>query len=769
MVPVPPPVGFRSKPAVAPVTELVVVLFLSIVGLGVTAYLVRWLLALQTGDAEMNRVATLVRDAAEAFSRRQSGTMGALGALVGGALFLAYGLRTSVSDPVNGLELGVWVVVSFGIGASTTIAIGQAATFLATRGAIRTASAARHSVDAALRASTRTGTATSLLAGSLSTLTVASLYLGVLAYHGALGSEPALALGVVPHIPLLMVGHALGASFAAMLGQLSGGIFSKGADIGADVGARDAGLDDDAAENPAAIVNLAGDCAGGCASGATNAFAAAALEDSAAMLALSLVYVADDSVRSPFAILLLPLLARTFSILGTAFGALIVRTDDRENPQSPLLRGLVVAAVMHAVGFAGAVEWLMPSRRLPLLGGAALGFAAAAVIVPWTHITTAARFAAVRDIAEASRGGPTLGLLAGVGQALSSLVWPVLALGAAVLGADALGRFYGGPRGELLAVAGLLIGLVGTSTFLLALECASGVVDAASGVVAMTVGRDRREVRGRLVVLDTWGTSHRAASRALGACAALPGVYLFLQIVDREWARRATEAALASGATLATTRPSELLASGLPMLAGVLMGGMLVAWLLARAILGVLRSSRRVLEEVRRQLRDRPAFEEDTPRPQGDGPRPVDYGPCCEIAARYALRQMVVPGLTAVVVPIVLIGGLRLLESEDKGQGAVGSVASLIVAATVAVVLGALFAASVGGAWGNAKKYIVTGAHGGRLLVDETGARAENPTFVASVVGDTFGDPLKDVAIPFVLVLVRMLPVLALVLLPLLL
>lgn len=747
-------------------TELVVVLFLSFVGLGVVAYLVRWLLSLPSGEPDMSRVAGLVRDTAETFVRRQSGTMAALGALVGGALFLAYGLRTSVGDPVNGLELGVWVVVSFAIGATAAVVLGQAAIYLATRGASRTASAARRSVDAALHTSTRAGTAMSLLAAALSTLTIGVLYLAVLAYHGAFGPDPDQSLLVAPHIPLLLVAHALGASFAAMLGQLSGGTFAKAADIGADIGARDAGLDDDAAENPAAIANLAGDCSGGCGAGATHAYAGAALEDAATMLALALVYGGDLELRSPHALLLLPLLSRVFSILGTAFGALIVRTDDREDPQSPLLRGLIVAAVIHAVGLAGAIEWLLPGRRVALLGGAALGVVVGALVLPWTHVTTAARFRGVREVAEASRTGPTLGLLAGVGQALTSAVWPVVTLGGAVVTAAAVGRAYGGPHGELLAVSGLLMGLVGTSTFLASLECAASVVDAAGGIVTMTVGRDRLDVRGRLAVLDGWGSSHRAASRALAACTAVPSVYLLLHVLDREWARRASQRALASG--VEPVASSGLAAEGLPMLAGVVLGCVLVAWLFARSLLGVVRSSRRIIEEVRRQLRDRPHLD-DPSRARDEVARPVDYGPCSEIAARDALRQMFLPGLTAVLLPVVLIAGLHLLESEDKGQSAVGSVASLIVAATVAVVLGALFAAGAGGAWGNAKKYIVTGAHGGRLLVDETGARAENPTFVASVVGDTVGDPLKDVAIPFVLVLVKMLPVLALVLLPLLL
>jgi K(+)-stimulated pyrophosphate-energized sodium pump len=193
---------------------------------------------------------------------------------------------------------------------------------------------------------------------------------------------------------------------------------------------------------------------------------------------------------------------------------------------------------------------------------------------------------------------------------------------------------------------------------------------------------------------------------------------------------------------------------------GATLGVGLVGWLTGRCVTGVLRCSRRIVEEVRRQLRDR--------SPSTDGrSAEVDHTPCSETATRFALRHMVIAGAQALVFAVAVIGGLHLLESEDMGRLSGGSVASLIVAATVAGVLGSLLSLGAGGAWGSAKKYIVTGAHGGRLHVDETGARAENPTFVASVVGDTVGDPLKDVAVPCVMILVRMLPIVALVLSPL--
>ncbi|MFO0554376.1 MAG: sodium/proton-translocating pyrophosphatase [Polyangiaceae bacterium] len=758
-------------------TAVVLVLSLSILGLAVAAYLLRWLVALPTGDADMNRVAGLVRDAAESFSRRQAGTLGALAALFGGALFLAYGLRTSRADPVGGLELGVWLVVSFAFGAASAIVLGQFATSVAARASIRTASAARRSIDAVLRSGTRAGALLGLAGAGLSTLTTTLLCVAVLAYHGFFGSEGPAALALAPFLPILVLGHALGASFTALLGQLSAGTFAKGADMGADLGARDVGLDDDDVDNPAAVANLAGDCVGDCAGNAMSAFAGAAIEDVAAMLALALVYTHDHSVRSPLGLLLLPLLSRTFSILGTAFGAMIVQTDDREDPSSPLLRGFAVAALVQAVGFGGVVQWILPERRIALLGGAALGLAAAVFTVVWLHITTLPRFRTVREVADSARGGATLGIVQGLGQGLSAGVWPVVALGAALGGAHALGRAYGGVAGPLLAVTGVSIGFVGSSTFLLALQGSASIVDVASGIVAMTID-DRRDVRSRLLMLDSSGTAHRASSRALAACAAVPSVFLWLETLGGEWARRAS-----------IPDASPFAARTLGALLGATAGGLLVAWLLAKSLGGVARSARRILDEGRRQQRDRaldapanapadappatprprPSRLSSKPEPVHRSPGGVDYGPCTEMAARHALRQMVLPGLVAVIIPIALIVGLRLLESEDKGHRAIGSVASLIVAATVAGVLGALFAAGVGGAWGNAKKYILTGAHGGRLLVDETGARAENPTFVAAVVGDTLGDPLKDVAVPTVLVLVKMLPVLALVLLPLLL
>lgn len=747
-------------------TELVLILGVAMVGLGLAGYLVRWVLQRPVGDPDMNRVANLVRLAAEGFSKRQTRTIAALGALLTGSVFLAYGLRTSGgADVVPGLESGVWLTLSCALGAFSTLVIGQVATFLLSRAAIRVASGARRSVDQALMLALRSGAAVGLMVSTLAALGHAALVLGVLVYHGAMGEDRAAALALVPHIPILVAGYALGATFAALLTQLSGGIFAKASDVGADVGGREVGLLDDDLDNPAFVADLAGDCVGGSGGRATATFASAVAEDLGVMLVGASVFEANASLKSALSLVLLPVLARAFGVLGTAFGAMVVRTDESEDPKSALVRGLVVAALLHAVGVAGAAKWLLPASFIHVLGCVAAGSLAGLALVPVVHHYALPK-GPVRELAEASRAGPTLSLLGGLHLGLDAMMAPVVIVLGALLGAFAIGARSGLADGGLFGVALATLGMVGPSGYLLALDGAATVVDAASGIVVTTVGRDRPDVRGRLLVLDTVGTASKALSRVHAAAVAGVSSLLLLAAIADEARRRSGVAEAASGA-LDGTEPARF--------AAAVLGVVLVLWLVARTISGIARAGRRVVEEVRRQLEGRAQAARDLPSGRAEGgarPREapqVDHGPCVETASRLALRLMLAPGVVAVVGPALVALGLRLLKSEDKPLSAVDSVAALIVAATVAGVLGSLLLGTAGGAWGNAKKYIVTGAHGGRLLVDETGARAENPTFFAAFVGDTVGDPLKDAALPVALVFIKMLPVLALVLLPFLL
>ena len=729
-------------------TELVLILGVATVGLGLAGYLTRWVLARPVGDPEMNRVANLARMASEAFSRRQSRTVGALSALLAGVVFLSYGLRSGEHDVVPGLESGMWLTGSLALGALSSVLVGQIATFLFTRSTIRAASGARRSVDQALVLGLRAGAVVGLLTSTLSALGHAALLLAIVVYHGALGDDGAAALAIVPHAPLLVVGYALGAAFAGLLAQLSSSVFAKASDIGADVGGREVGLLDDDLENPAAVADLAGDCAFGCGGRATTAFASATTEDLAAMLVGAVVFEANPSLKSALAIVLLPLLARVFGVLGAAFGVMVVRTDETEDPRSALVRGLAVAAGLHAVGLAGAAKWLLPDHYVELVACVALGAVASLVLLPVAHYVTLLR-GPVRDLAEASRAGASLNLLGGISLGLDGLLAPAALIGAIVLGAYSLGERTGLASGGLFGLAIATLGLLGVTPYLLAIDAAAAVLDSASGIVSMTVGRDRPDVRGRLLALDVVGTSSKAFARLHGATSAGASGLLLVGAFFAESTRRESP-------------PASLSATDPLLYVAALFGLVLVVWIGARALSAVGRASRRVVDEVRRQLEGRHLGA------AGGSPseRAVDHGACVEIASRMALRSMNLPAFGAVVAPALFVLGVRLRDGGSKPGVAAAALASVVITATVSAAVAALAMAISGGAWQNAKKYIVTGAHGGRIVVDEGGSKAENPTFFAALVGDAVGDAAKDAALGAIVVFAKMLPILALVMLP---
>jgi K(+)-stimulated pyrophosphate-energized sodium pump len=259
-----------------------------------------------------------------------------------------------------------------------------------------------------------------------------------------------------------------------------------------------------------------------------------------------------------------------------------------------------------------------------------------------------------------------------------------------------------------------------------------------------------------MLVLDAAGSTYRLLGRLRNASSALLLIAPTLAVLRAETVRRPTQSSSMSFEVAAAIAVPCALA-----------GAALVAWFFARTSAATLASARRLLDEVQRQLRDRPARRTHGPMTLGEQ-EPADAQPCVEIASRLALQQALL-GIAAVCAPIPFALGLRLVEIADKEGVAFVAAVTTLVATMIAGVLGALVASTAGGTWGNAKRYIVTGAHGGRLLVDETGAPTENPTYFAAVVADTVGDSLKDVASPAVLAYVTLLPILALALLPLLL
>jgi K(+)-stimulated pyrophosphate-energized sodium pump len=779
--PTPPQLALPIRPGYAAphpfMTELALTLGSALLGLAFAAFLARAVLARPAGDPETARAANLVRVAAESFLRRQSSTIGALSAVLGGAIFLAYGLlRTAssstpvlsaaaasalpaakaavasaaaaaanaASDPVAPLELGVWLTISFAIGAALTGAAAQVAAWAATRTTPRAATGARRSLDDALQIAMRGGAVSGLFVTTASLLGQAGLFAAVFAYKGGFGPEPAAALRLAPSIPLMIAGYALGSGFAALLAQLGGGVFAKAADVGADLAARDAGLDEDAAKNPATIADLAGDIVGGAAGRASGLFASTVAENLGALLAGAALFRDNPSIKSSLAVMLMPLVTRGFGVIATLFGVMVVRTDDREDPLSALARGLYVTATLHAVGFAGASKWLLGDHWLAFFFAGIVGVGTGVGLFHLSQYYTDARYRPVREVAETARAGPTLVVLQGLATGIESTVVPFVVVIFAGLASFALGAKTGLASGGLYGMAIATMGMLGTAGYVLTMDAFGPILDVASGVVEMTVADARPDVRGRATVLDAVGNTVKAFTKCYAAGAAALAALLLVSAYLDEVKRRVAQRGL-------TPEPFSLRLEHPEVAAAALLGVLLVAWVASRCLVGTARPARRLYEEARRQLKDK-----------GE----PDHETCVELCARAGLRFMIAPAVVSVCLPIFVGIALRFGRTNDNPLLAADSVAAFVLAGAIAGILGTLLFGHAGGAWDNAKKYIATGAHGGRHLVDEGGARVDNPTYAAALVGDAVGDPLKDTAGPAIHALVKMLPVVTLVFLP---
>jgi K(+)-stimulated pyrophosphate-energized sodium pump len=788
--------------------ELWLIVAFALLGLAFAVYLARWVLAFPPSDAprrpagrgalrtetvaplapvdrEMAKIASLVRATADAFFTRQSSTILALSAVLGGAIFLAYGLyRHAGERELTALELGVWLTVSFALGAVGSVTAGRVAVWITTRASLRTAAGVRRSTDLAVQIALRGGAVSGLFITATALLGQVGLFAAVLAYKGGFGREPALALSLAGKIPFMTAGYALGASFAALLANLGGGTFAKAADIAADIAGKELGIDEDDPRNPAVIADLAGDIVGDAAGRGAGIFESTVAENLGAMCVGALLYRDNPKLESVLPLMLFPLVTRAFGVVAAVFGVMVVRTDDREDPRSALGRGLYVTAVLSAVGFAGAAKWLLGNHWLPFLACGALGIGAAVAFLHLTQFYTEHRHRPVRELAEASRGGPTLTLLFGLVAGLESTLSLATVMLVTLVTAFQIGAATGLTHGGLYAVAVATMGMLGPAGYLLAMDAFGPIVDNAAGIIEMTVARDRPDVRGRTVVLDAVGNTVKALTKTWAAGAAgLAAVLLvaaFLDEVRRRLAglQSAASASPALHAGLHLERPEVLVAS--------ILGVLLALWLCLRCIVGVARPARRVMDEVRRQLKDRPLSPGGSrsvpsePRASSTSPTPPtstaprssggdivpDHEPVIEIVSRAALRHMLAPAIVAVGGPVAFGVALRFGRAEDNALAVADSVAALVMAGTMAGVLGSLLLTTAGGAWDNAKKYIATGAHGGRHIVDESGTPGDNPAYAAALVGDTFGDALKDAAGPAIHVLAKMLPVVMIVFLP---
>jgi K(+)-stimulated pyrophosphate-energized sodium pump len=501
----------------------------------------------------------------------------------------------------------------------------------------------------------------------------------------------------------------------------------------------EAGIPEDDPRNPAVIADLVGDNVGDCAGRGADLFESTAAENIGAMiLGAGLATAAARSgvhfAAGMIGVMLFPLVARAFGLIASIVGVIAVRTDEQEDPMSALNRGYYIAAFLALCGFGVATRWLLhaperPNAWLVFFVCGLIGIATAQAFVYITQYYTEYRYRPVREIAESAQTGPATTIITGVAVGLECTAIPTVVISLAIVGSYELGNSVGIPGAGLFGTAVATMGMLATAAYILAMDTFGPITDNAGGIVEMS--HQPEAIRKKTDRLDAVGNTTKALTKgyAIGS-AALAAFLLFSAYLDevRNYGFPI--------ATVDIARPE--------IWVGGLLGAMLVFLFSALAIRAVGKAAYYVINDVRAQFKEKPGILAGKERP--------DYGRCVDIVTRGALRQMVLPGLLAVAMPIVV--GVIFRAAFHAGAEAV---AALLMVGTMAGILMATLLNNGGGAWDNAKKFIETGQYGGK------GSEAHK----AAVVGDTVGDPFKDTAGPSLHVLIKLLSTITLVMAPL--
>src|SRR5579859_3708427 len=729
---------------------LAVPIITSLLAIGFALYLVRWVLAKDTGTPEMRKVSDAIFTGAQAFLRRQYRTITLLAILAGIAIGILLALISTSTGTAFGdsrVAIGLRTAVSFFIGAFCSGLAGFIGMQVAVRANIRVASAARRSLGDALMVSLRGGAVSGFLVISLSLLGVTLLYLVFALFTGATIA------------PTDIVGFGFGASFVALFAQLGGGIYTKAADVGADlVGKVEAGIPEDDPRNPAVIADLVGDNVGDCAGRGADIFESTAAENIGAMILGAAVAAAIGAkVANAAAWVIYPLVVVGVGILCSMIGLLVVRKsavkepgqaggkDPGEIAMGQLNVGYYTTAVLSVIGIvvvsylllgnaAGSTHWWVYS-----LAGL-IGILNSIAFVFITQYYTSGTHRPVREIAEAAKTGPATTIISGLAVGFENTALPVISIAISLIASYYLGA-QADPHGIGTAVniygiygsAAATLGMLMSAGYILAMDTFGPITDNAGGIVEMSGAAE--SVREITDALDGVGNTTKALTKGYGiGSAALAAFLLFSAYLDIVQSH--TSHLVGGGYNVNLANP--------PVFIAALLGAMLIFLFSSLAIRAVGVAAQGMIQEVRRQFKANPKIMEGTAEP--------DYARCVDISTGAALRQMVWPGILVVGMP-VLVG--MLLGPE--------AAAGLLMVGTIGGIMMALVMNNGGGAWDNAKKYIEAG-----YLKDENGKvlGKRTPAHEASVVGDTVGDPFKDTAGPSLHIVIKLLSTITLVLAP---
>jgi K(+)-stimulated pyrophosphate-energized sodium pump len=719
--------------------ELTLILGISLLGLLFALYLVRDVMKRDTGTPRMREISDAIKAGAEAFLRRQNRTIMYMAFALACIIYILYAFVRAHNehDPASTSMLALWTTLSFVLGAACSVAAGYMGMWVAIRSNIRSAAGALKDMNSALQPALRGGAVSGFFVVAMSLLGVAGLF-ALVQLSGVTAD--------ITKIPLLIVGYGFGASFVALFAQLGGGIYTKAADVGADlVGKVEAGIPEDDPRNPAVIADLVGDNVGDCAGRGADLFESTAAENIGAMILAAGLYKANADLfaaqnLSLVGVLLFPLVARAFGIIASAVGVLSVKVNDKEDPMKALNRGYYVSAVLAMVGFFIASRWLMgPEHYFNFFLCGLVGVVTAIAFVIITQYYTEYKYRPVRSIAEASQTGPATNIIAGIAVGMESTGYPVLVIAGAIVGSYFLGEHSGLRNAGLFGTAVATMGMLATAAYILAMDTFGPITDNAGGIVEMS--QQPEEIRAKTDRLDAVGNTTKALTKgyAVGS-AALAAFLLFSAYIDEVknyWP--------GFSGVINLNKPEVFV--------GAMFGAVLVFLFSSFAIKAVGRAAFSIINNVREQFRKDPGIMKGTSKP--------DYGQCVDIATKAALKEMVLPGLLVVGMPVAvgLVFRWLFIATGQPVGGASGAevVGGLLMVGTIVGILMALFLNNGGGAWDNAKKYIESGHLGGK--------RSE--PHKAAVVGDTVGDPFKDTAGPSLHVLVKLLSTITLVLAPL--
>ena len=653
----------------------------------------RSLLALSPGNERMRAISAAVQEGASAYLNRQYTTIAGVGVI----LFI-------VLIPLQNIR----VAIGFLIGGLLSASAGYVGMNVSVRANARVAEAARGGVSGALDVAFRGGAVTGMLVVGLALIGVAGYY-GVLTWIAGESTKQSVDA---------LIGLGFGGSLISVFARLGGGIFTKGADVGADlVGKIEAGIPEDDPRNPAVIADNVGDNVGDCAGMAADLF------ETYAVTAVAVMLLGVLTVTQTSAVALYPLILGAVSILASIIGTFAVKSKSG-NVERALYQGLAVSGLIAAVVFIPVTKWLMDG--VTVKGGTTgphwwkfyfcslIGLAVTALLFVITDYYTSTRFSPVKSTARASETGHATNIIQGLAKGYQSTAAPVLVLALGIFGAWKLGDGIYGIGVAVMAQLSLC-GLI------VALDAFGPVTDNAGGIAEMADLPE--EVRTVTDKLDAVGNTTKAVTKgyAIGS-AALAALVLFNAFGDELKANH-------TSASFQIGNP--------PVLIGLLIGGMMVYLFASLSMEAVGRAGGAVVEEVRRQFREKPGIMEGTELPE--------YGTCVDIVTKAAQREMILPALIPIVFTVIV------------GVISVQALGGMLIGVIVVGVFMAISMTAGGGAWDNAKKLIEDGAYGGK------GSEAH----AAAVTGDTVGDPFKDTAGPAINPMIKVANIVALLIIPL--